>query len=113
MFVIHLTTDPNQTFTCTIPIDGENRRLNFNLRYNNVAAYWCMTISDPLLRRTLIDSLPIIVGQYPAADLLEQYRYLGLGSATVVAVGPTEPDANPDDKTLGKNYMLVWGDTVV
>ena len=112
MYVIPLTTAPNQTFTCTIPIDGENRRLVFALRYNSVAEYWCMTIHDPELRRTLVDSLPILTGQYPAADLLEQVRYLGLGSATIVEVGPTDPGANPDDSNLGASYQLVWGDTI-
>ena len=112
MFVIPLTTDPNQKFQCTIPIDGDNRRLSFELRYNDVAEYWSMTIHDPELRRTLIDSLPILVGEFPAANLLEQYSYLNLGSATIVRVGPTDENANPDDSTLGTNYQLVWGDTV-
>jgi hypothetical protein len=112
MFVIPLTTEPNQRFQCTIPIDGDNRRLSLELRYNAIAEYWNMTIHDPALRRTLIDSLPILVGEYPAANLLEQYTYLNLGSATVVAVGPADEYANPDDTTLGTNYMLVWGDSI-
>lgn len=112
MYVIPLTTAPNQKFQCTIPIDGENRRLHFELRYNSVAGYWCMTIHDPELRETLVDSLPILVGEFPAANLLEQYSYLKLGSATIVKVGTVDEHANPDDTTLGTNYALVWGDTL-
>jgi len=112
MYVIPLTTDPNQSFTCVIPIDKDNRRLNIDLRYNEVAEYWCMTIHDPEQRKILIDSLPLLVGEFPVADILQQYRYLGLGSATIVAVGPTEPNTNPSDKNLGSGFALVWGDTV-
>jgi len=112
MFVIPLTTAPNQRFQSTIPIDGANRRLSFELRYNSVAEYWSLTIHDPELRRTLVDSLPVLMGEYPAANLLEQYAYLKIGSATVVRIGQTDEFANPDDTTLGSNYALVWGDSV-
>jgi len=112
MYVIPLTTDPNQSFTSVIPIDGDNRRLNIDLRYNEIAKYWCMTIHDPELRRVLIDSLPLLIGEFPVADLFQQYQHLGLGSATIVAVGPTEPNTNPCDETLGSSYVLAWGDTV-
>ena len=112
MFVIPLTTDPNQTFQCTIPIDGENRRLAFGLSYNSISKYWTMSITDPEERKTLIDSLPIQIGEFPAANLLEQFAYLKIGSATIVKVGAASEYLNPDDITLGSDYVLVWGDTI-
>lgn len=112
MYIIPLTTDPNQTFQSTIPIDGDNRTLSFGLRYNAVAGYWTLSITDPYTRKMLIDSLPILIGEFPAANILEQYSYLGIGSATIVKVGPVPENVNPDDKTLGTNYVLVWGDTI-
>jgi hypothetical protein len=112
MYVIPLTTRPNQTFNCTIPIDGDNRPLSFQLRYNAVAKYWNLTVIDALTKKTLIDALALMVGEYPAANLLEQFSYMGLGSATIVREGEIPTYENPDDKTLGTEYYLVWGDTI-
>ncbi len=112
MYVIPLTTEPNQTFNCTIPIDGVNRRLSFNLRYNSVAAYWSLTVKDGVTNATLIDAIPLLRGQYPAANLLEQYSYMKLGSAVIVHQGELPEGANPDDTNLGAEFYLVWGDTI-
>lgn len=112
MYIIPLSTAPNQTFNCTVPIDGKNRPLSFKLRYNNIAKYWNLTVIDARTKATLIDALPIMVGEYPAANLLEQYDYLNLGSAVVVKEGDLDRAANPDDTNLGSEYYLVWGDTV-
>lgn len=112
MYVIPLTTEPNQTFHCTIPIDGKNRHLSFDLRYNSIAGYWNLTIKDGVSGTLLLDAIPLMVGQYPAANLLEQYSYMKLGSAVVVRQGEL-PERNPDDTNLGTEYFLVWGgDTI-
>ncbi len=111
MYIIPLTTKPNQTFNCTIPIDGENRPLSFKLRYNSIAKYWNLTIIDGRTKETLIDAIPLMTREYPAANLLEQYDYLGLGSAVIVREGNL-PAENPNDTNLGSEYYLVWGDTV-
>ena len=112
MYVIPLTTEPNQTFNSTIPIDGKNRRLSFNLRYNAIAEYWNLTVKDGVSGEILIDAIPLQRGQFPAANLLEQYKYMGLGSATIVHQGKLPPDANPNDTNLGTEFFLVWGDTL-
>lgn len=112
MYVIPLSTAPNQTFNCTIPIDGKNRPLSFQLRYNSIARYWNLTVIDARTKETLIDALPIVVGEYPAANLLEQFGYMNLGSAVVVKEGELQGAKNPDDTNLGTEYYLVWGDTI-
>lgn len=112
MYVIPLSTDPNQTFNCAIPIDGNNRLLSFQLRYNSIARYWNLTVIDARTKETLIDALPIMVGEYPAANLLEQFGYLNLGSAVVVKEGELHGTENPNDTNLGTEYYLVWGDTI-
>jgi hypothetical protein len=113
MYIIPLTTQPNQTFNCTIPIDGQNRRLSFALRYNSIADYWNLTVIDGVTNETLIDAIPLQRGQFPAANLLEQYSYMKIGSAVIVHHGKLPPDANPNDRNLGAEFYLVWGDTVV
>jgi hypothetical protein len=112
MYIIPLATEPNQQFYCTIPIDGENRRLSFELRYNAVAAYWSLTVTDGISGKTLIDAIPLMRGEYPAANLLEQYAYMKIGSAVIVPQGELPADANPDDTNLGAEFYLVWGDTL-
>ena len=112
MYIIPLSTEPNQTFNCTIPINGENRALSFRLRYNNIAKYWNLAVIDAITKAVLIDALPLMVGEYPAANLLEQFGYLGLGSAVIVREGELKDAPNPDDTNLGTEYYLVWGDDI-
>lgn len=108
-YEIPLTIDPNQNFNVTIPVDGRNLKLNLNIRYNTQGNYWWMTINQN--GATLLDGIPLVVSDYPAADILEQYRYLGLGSAFVLNISQVQGD-NPDNTNLGVDYLLIWGDTV-
>lgn len=107
MYIVPLTTAPNQTFTCTIPIDGKSKTFSFYLRYNTQAGYWIMQISDNN-KNVLIDSIPLICG----LNLLAQYSYLRIGSAYIYKVDPTLSMDNPDSANLGTNFLMIWGDTV-
>ena len=108
--ILPLTNDPNQTFQTTMEVNGKNLTLKFNVRYNEIADYWVMTVMDSQ-NNILLDSIPLITGVYPAADLLAQYAHLLLGSATIVNNGNAQMDY-PDNTTLGKDFLLAWGDTV-
>lgn len=108
--IVPLTTNPNQSMSITFPIDGKNIILNLIVRYNLRANYWVMTISDSN-GITLVDSLPLVSGQYPAADVLEQYGFLGIGSAFVINASSTDLDI-PNDISLGVDHFLMWGDRV-
>jgi hypothetical protein len=113
MYIIPFTTGPNQTFRCTIPIDRHNRRLSFELRYNNIAEYWNLTVIDGVTNEILIDAIPLQRGEFPAANLLEQYEYMKIGSAVIVHHGKLPPDADPNFFNLDTEFYLVWGDTNV
>ncbi|MGO4496426.1 hypothetical protein AB4114_11070 [Paenibacillus sp. 2RAB27] len=110
--VVPLTSNPNQSFTCTLPVDGKNITLSFTFRYNVMAEYWFMSVTNFKTKELLLDAVPLITGDYPAANLLEQYEYMNIGSAFVV---PTNSLAIgiPDDTNIGTEYVLVWGDTFV
>ena len=103
-YYIPVTNDPDQSFTCSIPLNGKNVQLKFRIRYNSKAKYWWMTISDSK-GTILIDSLPLLSG----GNLLEQYQYLGLGNADIINAGNKTLE-DPDDKTLGIDFFLMWGD---
>lgn len=107
--IIPLTTDPDQQFLITIPVDGKNINLNLRVRYNTVGLYWWMTITDPITEVIILDSIPLVTGDYPSADVLGQYAYLALGTAGIIKSG-NQSGYNPDDTNLGVEYQLLWGD---
>lgn len=108
--ILPLTSDPNQNFTCTLPIDSKNLTLRFNFRWNVDGKYWWMAVSNPNTGHSLLDGVPLLTGEYPAANILEQYKYLGIGSAFLIKTGQLDMD-NPDDTNLGTDFVLVWSDT--
>ena len=109
--VIPLTSEPDQKFKITLPIDGKNITLSLRIRYNTAGNYWWLSVTDSN-GNMLIDSLPLFTGEYPAADILGQYSYLNIGSACVIKTGTAQMDI-PDDTNLGTEFVLVWGDAVV
>jgi hypothetical protein len=107
--VIPVTSDANQSFPVTLSVDGGNITLQLAFRYNEVAGYWVMTIWDAQ-GNLLLDSIPLVTGGYPAANLLCQNAYLAIGSAYVINVG-NDPGDHPNASNLGSSYILIWGDT--
>lgn len=109
MQILPLTPSPNQTFQAVLSIDGANRTLQFFIRWNDMAEYWTMKITDPITSMVLLDSIPMVTGDDPVANLLEQYSYLKIGSAYLINLGSSS--ANSSDTDLGSKFILVWGDT--
>lgn len=110
MILVPLDSSPNQSFQTTLFVDGRNITLGLDLSYNDMAGYWTLRISDPVTGQIILDSIPLVTGEYPAANLLGQYAYLGIGSAFVIPVGGSSLDY-PDDASLGNSFALIWGDT--
>ena len=78
------------------------------MRYNELASYWTMDIEDQNQTR-LVSSIPFLLGDYPASNILEQYAYLEIGSAYIVSMSNSTLEC-PDDNTLGTDFILVWDD---
>jgi hypothetical protein len=106
--IVPLDNSSNQNFQAVLAVNGVNITLQFFLRYNEIAEYWTMKITDPKTSTVLLDSVPLLTGDYPAANLLHQYGYLKIGTAYLVNVGNVSD--NPSDKDLGVNFILAWGD---
>jgi hypothetical protein len=87
---IPLTNSPNQTFTVLLQVDGRPLTLNVTIGYNDMAGYWVLSISDTN-NNILIDSIPMICGTYPAGNLLQQQKYLNIGSWYIVNVANLRP----------------------
>ena len=108
--VLPVSNAPNQTFTATLQVDGAPLTLQIELHYNEIAAYWVMTISDQN-GNLLVDSLPLVTGNDPACNLLRQFSFLEIGSIYVInQTGSTTPNY-PDNTNLGTGFQIIWGDT--
>src|SRR5579863_9981286 len=83
--MIPLSTAPNQQFTALLNVDGAPLTVNVTVKYNEMAQYWILSISDSN-NNLLVDSVPALTGSYPAANILEQQRYLGIGAWYIVNV---------------------------
>ena len=105
--VISLTTANNQTFSVQLTVNGQSLTLNLALAYSVMAGYWQMAISD-VNNNLLVASVPLITGEYPAANLLGQYQYLQIGSAYLLNTSDTSDDY-PGQLNLAQ-FTLLWGD---
>ena len=107
--VVPLQPLPNQTLTVMLNVDGASITLNLGLSYNRMGGYWVMTIKDAQ-GVLILDSIPLLVGQPPAENILGQFAYLGIGSAYILNATGVAMDS-PDSESLGSDFLLVWGDT--
>jgi len=136
--VIPINNSPNQSYTVQLQVDGVSLTLGIAIKFNEMAGYWLLSIFD-VYGNLLIDSVPMLVGSYPAANLLQQQRYLAIGSWYVVNVsnlstqtesgggygegfyglGPYGGESGqggldyPNSTNLGTDFQLWVGDTPV
>jgi len=83
--VIPIRPSPNQLFSVQLDLNGRPLTLNVAFRYNEMASYWVLSISDAS-NNLLLDSIPCLTGTWPAANLLVQQKYLNIGAWYVVNV---------------------------
>lgn len=107
--IIPLTSQPNQTMTVSLNIDGSTLTLRLNIRFNEMAGWWVMIIADQF-GNMIIDGVPLVTGDYPAANMLEQYAYLEIGSCFMINISQTPIDS-PNLTNLGNDFVLLWADT--
>jgi hypothetical protein len=135
---VSVSNAPRQSFKALLLVDNRALTLNLAITYNEMAGYWVLRISD-VNNQVLVDSIPMLTGEYPAANLLEQHQYLGIGSAYLVDISNislSTPVASigygeggyglggyggtglkeggivyPNQSNLGTDFHLWWGDT--
>jgi predicted Zn-dependent protease with MMP-like domain len=106
-YQIPVDSSPNQEFDITVPVDGNNLQLHLSFTYNTIANYWVMSVADKN-KNMLVMSIPLVTG----TNLVGQYNHLALGSAFLVKTGDSALNY-PDSDSLGNEFILLWGDTVV
>lgn len=107
--IVPLTPGSNQTLSCTLPVDSKNITMTFQFTYNAESGYWFMSVKDNT-GALLLDAVPLLTGKHPAANILEPYQYLGIGSAYLVPTSNGLTDL-PNFENLGTDFVLVWSDT--
>lgn len=105
---IVLSSTPNQTIEAILSVNGVNRNFQFFIRFNDIANYWVMRITDLDTNEVLLDSVPLLPAIDSSGNILAQYDYLRIGSAYLVAVSDEFMTPGIDD--LGTNFILLWGD---
>lgn len=108
--IIPLKSSPQQTFAVNLQVDGAPLTLNLAINWSEMAGYWVMSIFDAA-GDLLLDSIPMVTGWYPAANILAQFAYLQIGSAYLLNLGTSTSDY-PGNNDLGDNFALLWDDTV-
>lgn len=104
-------TDTQHIFSVSVEVDGRILRLMLHIWYNTEADFWKMDVIDGVTKEYLIANAPLVTGEYPAGDLMRQFRYLGLGSVVIVPVSDETKSDRPQSYDLGSNFQLLWGDT--
>lgn len=106
--IVPLTSAPNQQVSIAPSVNGASVPLQLKIRRNIMAALWIMSVLDKA-GNLLVDSVPLIPGVYPAANVLMPYQYLNIGSAYVVNASGIAQEY-PSSSNLGTDYVLVWDD---
>ncbi len=111
MYNIPVTNYPNQTFQCTIPVNGENKEFIMKLNYNPIAEYWSLTLIDSITEKEIFSQLPLLTTLYQFwSNIGFQLTYKEFGEIYVVPIGDDTKASMPNSDNLGKTYCMLWGD---
>ena len=102
-----VTSSPNQSFTSTLNVNGENITLGFFLTFSEIAGYWLLDITRA--GSFLLSGIPLVPGTGAAVNLLRQHEYLRIGELYVVNASNVA-ESWPGSSSLGTDWVLLWGD---
>ena len=111
---VPLTSALNQTMQLNLTVDGNPLIVNLAVQWSVAAGQWLMSISDAA-NNLLVSMMPLVTGEYTAANLLSQFGYLKIGSLFLLATGQNAvqtDSVSPTADNLTTAFTLVWGDTL-
>lgn len=112
--VLPVTSDPNQTFEVSLPVDSTNKRLKFFFSWNPIGQYWQFDLFDQNRNGAqLLSNIPVFPIDFPYNNTILRYEYKEIGSLYLVNVGDSTSESNdrPNINNLGTDWVMVWGDT--
>jgi hypothetical protein len=107
--IIPLTSDSIQQFQVNISVNNVILNLALTVEWNRVGGYWVMSVTNVITGILLLDSIPLICGNYPAANILGPYLYLNIGAAYIINASGVPLDI-PGENDLGTDFVLFWTD---
>lgn len=97
-------------FQSTVQVNDENITLRFNIRWNEFAGYWTLTLTDMDSGEIVIDSVPLVTGSGAlTVNILRQHEYLEIGRAFFLARVDTPASEYPGEENMDE-FALVWED---
>lgn len=108
--IVPVSPAPDHTMSVLLETGGVKRPLILRFRYNLIGQYWWMDISDGTTLQMIASGIPLLTGDYPAANLLEQLRHKDIGGAVIAALSQLPGDDAPGMNNLGTEFALCWGD---
>lgn len=109
MQIIGVSSAANQVLTVSVNINGGTLTLQLAVSFDEMAGFWVMSIADQT-GTPLISTVPLLTGAWPAANILQPYQYMNIGSAFVInSSGVATPDY-PNSTDLGTDFILLWDD---
>lgn len=100
---VPMQAQPNHSFSAVITLEGKNEKLTFRMTYNEQAQYWLIDIA--LNEKPVLSGLPLV----PAQDILEQFKYLELGSAYIIPNAELKNEW-PNIEDLETGWSVIWSD---
>ena len=105
--VIPVTNQPNQTFTTTIDVNGENRNFRFFFTWNGCGKYWEFDLFDDDTEEQLLSRIPVMTNL--DGNMIPQYAYKRIGRCFLLNINGTN-DYIPSQSNLGTDFLLIWTD---
>ena len=101
-------SDAYQNFKITLGSGDEKKNVQLELRLRYLDRYdlWLADVTELSRNEVLAAGIPMVLG----TDLMGQMGYKGAGEVFIVQTLPSSLE-HPDNKTLGKTFRLIWGDS--
>lgn len=107
--ILPLTSQPNQILLATLAINGGTTTIGIRQYWNRIGGFWVMDIynSNGL---PLVSSVPLLTGDWPAANVMAPYEWLNIGAWFIINQGNGEQADWPNSSNLGINFLLLIDD---
>ena len=107
--VLPIQQNINQTFSCNLPIDSQNRQFEFTFEWNPIGDYWQVSIVDQASGLEVVNHQPICQILFPYNNIISRLSYKRIGSLYIVnLIGNND---RPTYENLASDFAIVWGDT--
>lgn len=112
MKYIHLNSDTEstyQSFEDVIPIDGQQRRVRFELRLLGKVNKWYLSMFDSETGESYFRYVPMVACINDVNDLIAPFRYKGTGFVLCASLVEEPSSVSPEKGNLGQ-FGIVWGE---